>query len=173
MKSSIHSPLKIQIDLRVDFSDVYSGTFVAPGNVAVESAVKHFFYSIPKFGIWMIQLREFAAKKLGLKTASGRKGTAIEIEQFTGNIGDKIALFEVWNRDANEIVTGQRDKHLDFVLVFKLESNKEVHNLELFTAVQVNSSLGRLYLWAVKPIHKLLMPVILQRLCHRLETAVS
>ena len=166
---SLHSPSKIQIDLRVDFSDVYSRTFVAPCKVAVESAVKQFFFSIPKFGIWMLQFRELIGKKLGLKTANGRKGTLIEIEQFKGQIGDRIALFEVWNRNANEIVTGQRDKHLDFVLVFKLENNEEKHNLQLITAVQINSRLGRIYLWAIKPIHMLLMPMIMRRLCHRLK----
>ena len=167
--NSLHSPSKIHIDLRVDFSDVYSRTFIAPCKVAVESAVKQFFFSIPKFGIWMLQFRELIGKKLGLKTANGRKGTLIEIEQFKGQIGDRIALFEVWNRNANEIVTGQRDKHLDFVLVFKLENNEEEHNLQLITAVQINSRLGRIYLWAIKPIHMLLMPMIMRRLCHRLE----
>jgi hypothetical protein len=169
MKSLLHSPSKIRVDLRVDFSDVYSRKFIAPCKVEVASAVKQFFFSIPKFGIWMLQFRELIGKKLGLKTANGRKGTLIEIEHFSGQIGDRIALFEVWNRDTNEIVTGQRDKHLDFVLVFKLENNGEEHNLQLITSVQVNSSLGRIYLWAVKPIHTMLMPVIMRRLCNRLK----
>jgi hypothetical protein len=41
--------------------------------------------------------------------------------------------------------------------------------LELTTAVQINSGLGRIYLWAVKPIHRVLMPILLKRLCHRLS----
>ena len=169
MDSLLHSHFKIPTDLRVDFSDVYSRTFIAPCKVAVESAVKQFFFSIPKAGIWMLQFREFVGKKIGLKTANGRKGTLLEIEQFTGQIGDRIALFEVWNRNSNEIVTGQHDKHLDFVLVFKVENNGEEHTLQLLTIVQINSSLGRMYLWAVKPIHSMLMPVIMRRLCNRLK----
>ncbi len=61
----------------------------------------------------------------------------MEIEQFQGQVGDRIARFEVWNRNANEIVTGQSDKHLDFVLVFKLENNEKQHTLQLITAVQI------------------------------------
>ena len=117
----------------------------------------------------MLQLREVVGKKLGLKTANGRQGTLMEIEQFNGQIGDRIALFEVWDRNSNQIVTGQRDKHLDFVLVFKLESEEEKHHLQLITAVQTNNRLGRIYLCLIKPVHRVLMPMIMKRLCHRLQ----
>lgn len=99
------------------------------------------------------------------------KNTLAEIEQFEGRIGEKIALFEVWDRNETEIVTGQRDKHLDFVLAFKLEKHEHEYTLLLTTVVQINSILGKIYFWIVKPIHKLIMPILTQRLCQRLKNS--
>lgn len=164
-----NSTLLNQVCLRVDYIDVYSKTFTAPCEVHVESAVKQFFLSIPKPFLWTLVLREAVAKRLGLKTANGKKETMKEIELFNGQVGDKIALFEVWNRTAKEIVTGQRDKHLDFVLSFYLDKINDNYTLQLLTAVQLNSRLGRIYFYLVKPMHKLLMPTLIKRLSRRLS----
>ena len=173
MNSSMNNSLRYasagQIELRVDYMDVYSATFFAPCQIVVESSVKQFFFSIPRFFIGLLWIREVIGKRLGLKTAKGKTATLGEIERFKGQIGDSIALFHVWDRQANAIVTGQRDKHLDFVLVFTLTNQGRQHTLELTTAVQIKSGLGRIYLWAVKPIHWVLMPILLKRLCHRLS----
>jgi hypothetical protein len=157
-----------ETNIRIDYLDVYSNTFVAHCEVSVDAAVKQFFFSIPKPFLWMLALREFIGKRLGLKTANGRNATLLEIQQFTGQVGDRIALFEVWDRNEKEIVTGQRDKHLDFVLSFRLESREKQHTLQLLTAVQLNSRLGKVYLFLVMPMHKLLMPILIKRLCNRL-----
>lgn len=117
----------------------------------------------------MLALRETVAKRLGLKTANGRGGTLREIENFRGAVGERIALFEVWEKTDGEIITGQRDKHLDFILAFHLEKTAGAEQrLTLFTAVQFNGKLGRRYFFVVKPVHKLLMPVLVKRLCARL-----
>ena len=119
----------------------------------------------------MLAVREAVARPLGLKTANGKKATLLEIKRFEGNVGERIALFEVWNRTEKEIVTGQRDKHLDFILSFYLETRENQYTLKLFTVIQFNSRLGRAYFLVVKPIHRLLMPVLVRRLCHRLVHA--
>ncbi len=167
--NNLHDPSSLnQIDIRIDYLDVHSKTFIAPCQVRVDSAVKQFFFSIPKPFLWMLLFRESIARRLGLKTANGKKGTLMEIEQFKGQVGDRIALFEVWSRTEKEIVTGQRDKHLDFVLSFRLENKEKQHTLKLLTAVQFNSRLGRMYFFVINPIHKLLMPQLVKRLSHRL-----
>jgi hypothetical protein len=157
-----------QVKMRIDYWDVCTKTFTAPCQVPVEMAVKQFFFSIPRWALWLLSFREFISKRLGLKTAAGRESTLRQIERFRGHIGDRIALFEVWHRDAKEIVTGQRDKHLDFVLCFRLDSNESKHTLQLLTAVQINSLLGRIYFSITKPIHRMLMPAIAKRICQRL-----
>lgn len=171
MNTTLPFSLASQFGLRVDFADVYTSTFVAPDSIPVESAVKQFFFSIPPFAIGLLRLREFIGKRLGLKTAAGKANTLREIAQFEGQIGDRIALFDVWDRTANSIVTGQRDKHLDFVLVFTLTNEGTEYTLHLTTAVQINSRLGSIYLLAVRPVHRVLMPTLIKRLSHRLSNA--
>ncbi|CAA9530061.1 MAG: hypothetical protein AVDCRST_MAG96-3493 [uncultured Segetibacter sp.] len=56
MSRVFHLSSRSQVDLRVDYMDAYSRRFVAPYEIAVESTVKQFFFSIPKFAIWMLQL---------------------------------------------------------------------------------------------------------------------
>jgi hypothetical protein len=112
--------------------------------------------------------REAIGRQLGLKTAKDKEGTMKEIKLFNGPVGDKIALFEVWKRTDKEILTGQRDKHLDFVLSFHLTNIDKEYTLQLLTAVQRNSRLGKVYFFIVKPIHKLLMPILVKRLCNQL-----
>jgi hypothetical protein len=116
----------------------------------------------------MLMAREAIGRQLGLKTAKDKKGTLKEIELFNGQVGDKIALFEVWKKTEKEILTGKRDKHLDFVLSFHLENIDTEYTLKLLTAVQLNSRLGKVYFFMVKPIHKLLMPILVKRLCNQL-----
>jgi hypothetical protein len=165
------STLLNQVAIRVDYLDVSSNRFTAPCQIHIESAVKQFFFSIPKPFLWMLVFREAVGKRLGLKTAKGKKETLKEIELFTGQVGDKIALFEVWSRSEKEILTGQRDKHLDFVLSFHLDKIDERYTLHLITAVQLNSRLGRIYFYLVKPIHKLLMPILAKRLSGQLASS--
>jgi hypothetical protein len=157
-----------QQNLRVDFFDVHAATFRCPHPVPVEAAIAAFLQSMPRSVRIMLGMREAIAKRIGLKTAAGKKSIAHEVETFTGKVGEKIALFEVWQRNEQEIVTGQRDKHLDFALSFYLDRHGEEHHLKLITVVQLNNTLGRVYFAVVKPVHQIIMPVITKRLAGRL-----
>jgi hypothetical protein len=126
---------------------------------------------MPKGALWLLSIREFIAKQIGLKTANGKKNVTAEIQSFQGCIGEKIGLFEVWCRNENEIVTGQRDKHLDFGLSFYIENDNEKHIIKLTTIVKINSFLGKVYFFLVKPIHKLLMPTVTKRLSNKLKNS--
>lgn len=157
------------LKMRIDFIDVYSATFEAPHTVAIESIVKAFFYSIPTGAQGLLAIREHIARQIGLKTAQGKQKVMAEIQSFQGCIGEKIGLFEIWYRNENEIVTGQKDKHLDFTLSFYVEKSKAGHLIQLTTIVQINSFVGKVYFFLVKPMHRLLMPIIMNRLSKKLK----
>ena len=150
--------------MRIDFLDTHSKRFTACNRVMVEDAVRLFLYSFPPLFLRMLSFREFVAAKIGLKTANGRTAILKEIESFRGKPGEKIALFEVWRREENTVVTGQQDKHLDFALVFTVEQDRHTCLVSLTTAVQINSSLGKVYFFLVRPFHSLIMPVVVKRL---------
>ena len=125
-----------------------------------------FFLSFPKSFKILLDTREFIAKLLGLKTApKSKKETRIEkLHKFEGNVGDSIAIFEVLDKNDNELLTGQKDSHLDFKLSFIVYKNNDTTNLEMATTVEINNKLGKLYFGIVKPFHKFYLKRILKRM---------
>ncbi len=122
----------------------------------------------PASTIWLFKIRDMFVKLLGLKTAGCEEDVREEITSFKGNVGEKIALFQVRARAENEIFTGQDDDHLNFGLSFYLEHEEDKYVISLITIVKLNNISGKIYFAFVKPIHIILMPMILHRLKNRL-----
>ena len=125
-----------------------------------------FFKSFPKSFTVLLHTREFIAKQLRLKTApkldeNKRKEL---LHQFKGEIGEQVAIFKVLDKNENELLTGQKDSHLDFQLSFLVFENENDIRMELATTVIINNSIGRIYFAIIKPIHKFYLKVILRRM---------
>lgn len=126
-----------------------------------------FFKAFPNSFKVLLNLREAIAKKLGLKTApQSNPTTRLEkLHAFKGDIGESVAIFEVLEKNNTELVTGQKDKHLDFKLAFI--SYRELEPcIELVTTVKINNRLGKIYFAIVRPIHRFYM----KRLLLKMET---
>lgn len=106
----------------------------------------------------LMSIRNRIVSVFGLKT--GAKVTATEI---TYSIGSKIGYFTVSDRNENEIVMAENDKHLNFrtsVLVEKYPENSLVY---LSTLVQFNNFFGWLYFLPVKPFHRIIIQSLLKK----------
>ena len=156
----------------IDYSDV----FQAELNPATElpepkDCMIAFFKSFPPFFIQLLHLRERIAKLFGLKTAekSSQEERERKLNEFQGNIGDYIAVFEVIDKNKVELLTGQKDKHLDFKLSFICykEGNRSI--MELATTVLIHNALGKTYFFFVGPIHRIYMKRIMKRMVKVLE----
>lgn len=125
-----------------------------------------FFLSFPKSFKILLNTREFIAKFLGLKTApKSEKERKIEkLHKFEGKVGESIAIFEVLEKNDKELMTGQKDSHLDFKLSFIVYKSENKTNLELATTVVINNKVGKLYFGIVKPFHKFYIKRILKRM---------
>ena len=125
-----------------------------------------FFLSFPKSFKFLLNIREFIAKFFGLKTApkTEKESRLKELYQFKGDIGDKIAIFEVQDKNKNELLTGQKDSHLDFKLSFLSFKSNNAIRLELATTVIINNTLGKIYFKIVKPFHKFYLKRILKKM---------
>lgn len=155
---------------RVDYADTYgirTNAVVKP-----ETLPPLFFQVFPKWFTGLMYLREALAGIIGLKTAKG-----IDVRQqlldFTGKEGESIALFHVMGRSEEEILTGENDRHLDFRLSFMARPRPDGTELILATTVQFNGWLGRAYFLPVRPIHRLIVPLLLKRMVRRLERTTS
>lgn len=128
----------------ITYSDTYSCTLESNWNPELVLLPKLFIESIPKPVEAILFLREFVAKKMGLKTAHSKEAILKELDQFDGSVGRKIGLFEVLERTDTKLVTGQDDKHLNFRLTFYLEK-KDVTKISLVTDVVTNNMMGLLF----------------------------
>ncbi|MCB0633270.1 MAG: DUF2867 domain-containing protein [Saprospiraceae bacterium] len=153
---------------RIDYEDAFA--VKVPGPVAVEELPPLFFKVFPKwFGVLMY-LREAIAGLIGLKTGKG-VDVKKQMREFTGEVGESIALFHVLGRSKEEIMTGENDRHLDFRLSFFARPAGEQSELTLATTVQYNALLGKLYFLPVRPVHRFIVPVILKRIARALGQA--
>lgn len=105
-------------------------------------------------------IRDLIVKPFGLKTK----------EKFKKNIspyykiGSKAVFFTVIDRNDNEIILAEEDRHLNFnVSIFK-ENIEEKITVSITTLVNFNNFWGHIYFFFVKPFHKILIKQILRRL---------
>ncbi|HFA49759.1 MAG TPA: DUF2867 domain-containing protein [Bacteroidetes bacterium] len=155
---------------RIDYFDVYAMETGRP--VPVEQLPKLFFESFPTWFMALMGLRETVAGWIGLKTAKGMDLRS-QFKNFKGEVGDSIAIFNVMGRSEQEIMTGENDKHLDFRLSYFSRPKGTKTEILMATTVQFNNWLGRAYFFPVKPIHRLVMPIILRRMERRRKGGLS
>ena len=125
-----------------------------------------FFKSFPPVFIKLLIFRETLVKMFGLKTAQETTSKEREkmLNEFKGNIGDHIAIFEVLDKSAIELLTGQTDKHLDFKLSFISYQKNNHAFIELATVVTINNTFGKWYFSIIKPLHCYFVKRILRRM---------
>lgn len=86
---------------------------------------------------------------------------------------NSFGLFPILQRRPRELVLGEDEKHLNFRILLKLDSPVAgSYKLSFKTLVHFNNLLGRLYYIPVKPIHKLIVPGMLQRVAKNLPAEI-
>ena len=144
-------------------------SYSLPQNSALSSHVNHYHYcdsisvaaktqkpvdeltrDIFKIPLWvrkLLSLRNFLVKPFGLfippeKEQQKRQLPFLLIQQYP-----------------QEMIMGERDKHLDFWVSVR----KNPDSIVLTTLVHFHNALGRLYFLLVKPFHKLIVCHLLKR----------
>lgn len=151
---------------RIDYCDVFQAkrNISGPIPLAHECFIDFFEASTPFFRT-LVRVREWIAKILGLKTdPAGPDAEATMFAGFTGQPGESAGIFKVIARTETELLTGQTDKHLDFLLstISYQEAGRWV--VEVATVVEIHNLLGKVYFFFVKPIHRFYV----QRILHRM-----
>ncbi len=150
-----------------DYIDVYQlKTSTLAKSPLPKYCMVAFFKSFSSFIVSMLLIRESIAKKIGLKMApeNTQEGRNKMLRDFEGNIGDSIEIFEVIDKNETELMTGQRDKHLDFKLSFISYESAGDKVIELATVVHIHNALGKVYFFFVKPFHRMIMKRIMRKM---------
>jgi hypothetical protein len=108
----------------------------------------------------LMSVRDAIVARLGLKTARDLAALG-----GTANPG-RLGIFKVYSVNAAEIVVGEDDKHLDFRLSILCSSGPapdSIRLLTLTTVVHCHNLLGRAYILAIAPFHRMVVKASLQR----------
>lgn len=140
---------------------------LGPGAVSVDDVVPAFFRAPPPWFDPLLRLRNRLVTVFGLKTGSMEVGAI----RPPFRVGQSIGLFRIVERTDDEIVFGEDDRHLDFRVSLLLERTSHGTNLAVSSVVRINNALGRFYFAAVKPFHRLLVPIMAQNTARLLRAA--
>ncbi|NML18435.1 DUF2867 domain-containing protein [Azohydromonas caseinilytica] len=109
-------------------------------------------------------LRNRVVAKLGLKYLGGFSNFDRTKAEADYRPGDRVGLFTLFERTPDEVLLGDRDKHLDVVLsLYRQQSGPDV-TLTVTTVVHVHNWLGRIYMLPVAPMHKVIAPATMRHL---------
>lgn len=168
-KTNLPEP-SLLTNIPFDYLDSYYAS-VEIKDIKIETVGKLFFLSGPRWITSLLLLRDRLAGLIGLKTATDARDQKRVIEKFNCEVGDQIALFRVYEKNTNEVILGENDKHLDFRVSLFLDRSNDT--LTVSTHVKFNNWIGRLYFIPVMPMHKIIVPVILRGMVKNLQEEYS
>jgi hypothetical protein len=113
---------------------------------------------------WVAKLmgvRDALVARVGLKTAKQLRA------QSADGSRERVDIFRIYTRSAHEIILGENDSHLDFRLSV-LQQTRHTREgrsryLVLSTVVHCHNGLGRFYILAIAPFHRMVVRSALRR----------
>ena len=136
------------------FADAYR-VIVTDAKLDARSAAERIFSRTPGWVKALLDLRNAIVAPLGLKTSAENEAKA----------GGMIGMFPVLSETPERLVAGFNDHHLDFrvvVDVLPVDSGREV---TATTLVLTHNLLGRAYLTAIMPFHRMIAKTLLKQVC--------
>ena len=158
-------------NIRTDYSDTY--TVLIPDKITIEEAATAFIKTTPG---WLENLSKWKDKVIlnyQQKSKEEIEKAEMRFKNLDFSPGNKIANFNVYQKNEKEIILGRDDKHISFrtSLYFLQTKNppKRQKYLLLSTVVQINNWLGKAYFFPVKPFHQEMAPYVLELVAEKLK----
>lgn len=137
-----------------DWADCFEVLGGEPGLTA-EAAARRAFTRMPGWVGGLMALRNLLVKPFGLK---GDPEAASQEAQ-------RVGMFPVLSKSPAQYVLGFDDRHLDFRIVVETETLPDRQTaVRMMTLVRRHNRLGRFYLAAIMPFHKLIVATTLSRI---------
>lgn len=118
----------------------------------------------PRWVNSLMMLRNQIVSKMGLKHLGKMADFNNDKPSNEYQVGDQIGIFSIYSLNHEEIILEDRDKHLDVRLSFFIEPNGDTATLHASSVVHVKNTFGKVYMFFVAPVHKLIVPATLKRL---------
>jgi len=141
--------------MEADWGDCFEVVVSQPG-LSAEQAARQAFETMPAWSGALLAVRNLLVRPFGLKgdpEAAAAKAP-------------RIGMFPIVAQSDREMVLGFDDRHLDFRIVVETEPSGPSGSqtaVRLMTLVKRHNRLGRIYLAAIMPFHKLIVAGTLTR----------
>jgi len=118
----------------------------------------------PRWVSACMSLRNRVVSLFGLKNLGGLENLPHHKAEADYRPGDRVGIFTLFENTPDEVLLGDRDKHLDVTLSVHLTPQPATGALliTLTTVVRVHNLLGRAYMLPVTPMHRLIAPTVLR-----------
>ncbi|MDK1287970.1 DUF2867 domain-containing protein [Pseudoalteromonas umbrosa] len=147
-----------------DFYDCFSSDIDCyRGETALELFMELVTRS-PEWFNFLMSLRNKIVSSFGLKDlgAIGAVNPQRNIKNI--EVGDRVGIFTLYKNTQHEVILEDKDKHLNVKVSFYVTPNDSGAKLHATTVVHLNNTFGKWYMFFIKPVHKLIVPTLLQRL---------
>lgn len=145
-----------------DFHDCYR----MPVPSAVPTALALYLDVVSRTPAWvdaMMAARNRAVALVGLKNLGhlGAVDRAKPAESY--RVGDRVGIFSLQHLSDDEVILGDADKHLEVRVSVCRRRGEAGPAVAVSTVVHIHNRLGRVYMLAVVPVHKRIVPAMLRR----------
>lgn len=109
----------------------------------------------------LMALRNRAVALVGLKNLGHLGAVSRSKPASAYRVGDRVGIFCLLYLSDKEIILGDSDKHLDVKLSLCKQSLGQRTCAAVSTVVHIHNTLGRVYMFFVGPVHKIIVPATL------------
>ena len=134
------------------FADAFRVT-VTDAGLDARSAAMRMFSESPRWVEALLDLRNRIVAPFGLKTSGADDAAA----------GGMIGLFPVLSETPERLVAGFNDHHLDFRVIVDVAPSGGGRDVTATTLVLTHNWLGRAYLAAIMPFHRMVAKTLLRQ----------
>jgi len=142
---------------KIDYFDSYQTDIIT--KESIEEITTRIF-TLPEWVKFLMRIRNSIVGIFGLKT--GDKINVQKADQYPE--GSKAIFFTIADRNENEIVMTENDRHLNFRVSVMMIRNKSATAVYLTTIVKFNNFIGNIYFFPVKPFHRIIIQSLLRRI---------
>ncbi|MCF6442171.1 DUF2867 domain-containing protein [Pseudoalteromonas luteoviolacea] len=132
-----------------------------------EAALELFIELVARSPVWfnfLMSLRNKIVSSFGLKDLGAIDDVNHQKNLESIKVGDRVGIFTLYKNTQHEVILEDKDKHLNVKVSFFVTPNDSGAKLHATTIVHLNNTFGKWYMFFIKPVHKLIVPTLLQRL---------
>lgn len=120
----------------------------------------------PRWVSVCMTLRNKVVGLFGLKNLGKLENVHPDKKPGTYKAGDRVGIFTLYENTFDEVLLGDKDKHLDVMLSVYRSVADGCEFITITTVVKVHNTLGRLYMMPVTPMHRVIVPSVLRTIAY-------